>query len=365
MPDVTHRGLRRKGRIWYAYTRLHGVWHERSLHTELLSRARALRDAWLAQLRAGVGVPAGDSALTVDALIDLYVEHRAQQMLSWATERYRLRLLSEELGRHHVEDLSAQAIETTVARWREDVATSTSNRRLARWKALLRYGRDTGLVSLEAYRRLTTPKILREDNARLRFLTDAEEEALLYHASSWLRLALVASIDAGLRRGELLRLAWRDVDMVHGTLWLGRTKGGRPRGVPLSERLLVALAEAPRTGDLVMARADGHKPGVALRLAWEELRLASGVLDVRWHDLRHTAASRWAAAGATERDLMDLLGQRSSAMAQRYVHLRPDRLHDLVARASLPSSCHPSTGKPMPKGVVVSFEARSRSRLAR
>jgi len=334
---VAARGLRRKNKTWHAYADVNGLRVERSMRTGNINEARLRRDDWVARLRRGqqtLGHP-----MIVSELIQRYTEHRGKHLASYlVSERSRLARIDRDVGQRRLDCLTAQDVEAIVAAWRGELSIPTANRLLARWKALIRYAADTRIIEQADRAKLTTPKILRESGARLRYLSPAEETTLLTHCGPWLHLAVVLSVETGVRASELLRMAWADVDIASRTVWVGRTKNKRPRGVPLSPRAFEALSTTPRHGDLVLDREDRRQPKWALRREWVAARAAAGLADVHWHDLRHTAASRWAMAAATERDLMDLLGHRSSAMAQRYAHLHPSRLRGLVERASRTTS---------------------------
>ena len=89
-----------------------------------------------------------------------------------------------------------------------------------------------------------------------------------------------------MRRGELLSMEWRNVDLDACTLLLPKTKNGYARLVPLSPRAVAVLAELPRTDDRVLPMTTN-----AVRLAWQRLRARAGVDDIRLHDLRAQAAT--------------------------------------------------------------------------
>lgn len=70
---------------------------------------------------------------------------------------------------------------------------------------------------------------------------------------------------------------------------------------------------------------------------------AAGIENFRWHDLRHTFASRLAMAGETIQTIAELLGHSSIQMAQRYAHLSPGHLRAAVQRL-VPGKTGTTTG---------------------
>ena len=138
------------------------------------------------------------------------------------------------------------------------------------------------------------------------------------------RLALLT----GARRGELLAARWTDFDLVAGT-WTkpgSTTKQKTLHRVALSDvaaRLLVEMRRhANSHGWVFPARDSGHLTDI--REAWDALRDAAGIPDVRLHDLRHTFASISASAGASLPLIGAMLGHASPSTTHRYTHLLDD-----------------------------------------
>ena len=141
-----------------------------------------------------------------------------------------------------------------------------------------------------------------------------------------LSLAIVSfAIETGLRRGEILQLRWCHVDVVQRTAHIPETKTGHPRTIPLTDGALAVLS--------ALGGGDGERvfpmSPVALRRAWERACSRAGLADLRFHDMRHEALSRFAELGLTVPELAVISGHRDPRMLFRYTHLRP---HDLAAK---------------------------------
>lgn len=121
----------------------------------------------------------------------------------------------------------------------------------------------------------------------------AQDPNLYVRAAVWLYLL------TGVRKTELLKTRWDDVDVVRCQLRLGETKAGRIHYVPLSLPALALLRALPRQeGNLYLL--PGAKPGrhlVNIEKPWRRVRTTAGVEDVRLHDLRRTVGSWLAQAG--------------------------------------------------------------------
>lgn len=161
---------------------------------------------------------------------------------------------------------------------------------------------------------------------RLRRLVGNEERLLLAAADSgrtaYMRPLIVLAIETGMRRGELLALEWRHVDLERRVAHLPLTKNGDCRDVPLSTRAVETL-RALMTGGSV--RVFEVAPN-AVRLAWERLVRRAGLMDLHFHDLRHEAVSRLFERGLNVVEVSTISGHKELRMLQRYAHLRAEDL---------------------------------------
>ena len=136
----------------------------------------------------------------------------------------------------------------------------------------------------------------------------------------------------GLRIGEVLAIRWEHLDFETGRLLLPATKTGR-RHHDLPEPALLVLSELPRWSDWVFTTTG--KAAITYRtarLCFALTAKAAGIKDVRLHDLRRTVMTRAAAAGVGLYVLRDLLGHKTTAMADRYVRAVGDPVRDARQR---------------------------------
>ena len=189
----------------------------------------------------------------------------------------------------------------------------------------------------------------KEAPGRVRYLTAEELDLLLngreervrasdgrtwtvrHAAAPPLRCYIVAALQTGARRGELINLRWADVDMKARTVTFRQTKNGDARTVPMTATLRDLLQTLPRPLDPnahVFPERDPH----VLSRSFARLVQRLGLKDLKFHDLRHDAASTLTMAGVGQRAVMAMLGHRDSRMSLRYQHIAPDHLAD-AARA--------------------------------
>lgn len=186
----------------------------------------------------------------------------------------------------------------------------------------------------------------KESAGRVRYLSNDERERLLTacQASPWPRLYLLVlmAITTGARRGELLGLRWKDIDIDRGEARIGEdasttTKNGDARSLILLPAAAVELARfAPKdaaTSDALVfrSRLRPSQP-YSMHQAWRDAVADAGLRNFRFHDLRHTAASYMAQHGASLLEIADTLGHRQLRMVQRYAHLNTDSRRRLMTR---------------------------------
>lgn len=264
-----------------------------------------------------------------------------------------------------------------VEKWRSKrlkggIKPSTANRDLAALKSSLAKAVDWGHLETHPLAKVKLSKL--DTSPPTRFLTHNEEARLLKalddreerlrrerdSANRWrferghpglpnlrewafadhLKPMVLVSLHTGVRRGELFHLTWSDIDLVHADLTIRGTnaKSGRTRHVPLNDIALQALSSLPRTDEatdgLVFPNQAG-RPFDNVQKAWRKTLEAAGIERFRWHDLRHSFASRLVMASVDLNTVRELLGHADYHMTLRYAHLAPKHKADAVARLVL------------------------------
>jgi integrase len=201
-----------------------------------------------------------------------------------------------------------------------------------------------------------------ENNSRVRFLT-ADEETRLREAirsnPAWREHEpeLTLSLSTGLRRGSLYQdLVWENIDLAARVATVPRTKNGEPVHIPLNADAMKALM-------VFHARGDGTGR-VVRNMAGEPLNYpthwfvpavrAAKIRDYKWHDNRHTYASRLRQTGTPLGNIAELLGHKGLAMTRRYAHLSISNLHEAVARIAAPTDT-PVAPEPVTKKSEVVY----------
>lgn len=170
------------------------------------------------------------------------------------------------------------------------------------------------------------------NNARDRYLTADEAQRVLEAAGKsrnrQLRAIIQLLLLTGARKSELLHAEWRHIDLERKAWLIPMSKTGKARHVPLSQAAIEVIEQLPRFEKCpyLVPNPKTKKPYDCIKRAWDVVRDAAGVSDVRIHDLRHSAASFMINAGIDLYAVGKVLGHADHQSTQRYSHLANETL---------------------------------------
>ena len=208
-----------------------------------------------------------------------------------------------------------------VRRYRElGLSGSTERREMAGVRLLLR----ERLGKAAAAEVMQDVRLRPHGPGRTGWLTQNEIGRLRDQAGDWW-IIIGFAIATGLRRGEVLSLLVKDIDFRAGTVVVPAGKSVKARRVvPLGGQILSSLKTW--VAEEALEEAGGLFGSITthtLRLAWQSIRSAAGLDDVRFHDLRHTYAVHCAKAGMPLGELQQRLGHATITMTMRYAVYQP------------------------------------------
>jgi integrase len=207
------------------------------------------------------------------------------------------------------------------------VSNATVNREIACLKHIFTKAIEWGIVQKNPGKKA---KLLRERNTRLRYLEEEEIKRLYDACAEHLKPIVTVALNTGMRKEEILNLKWKDLDFRSRIIYILDTKNSERGEIPMNDIVHKALLAARKRPDVpwVFCKKDGERYG-NVRKAFEGARKRAGIVDFRFHDLRHTFASHLVMAGVDLKTVQELLGHRSFEMTLRYAHLSPE--HKKVA----------------------------------
>ncbi len=278
--------------------------------------------------------------ISLEALADRYLQYKTDQGKRSVKDDRRIlhNQLLPSFGpalplRHLTEERIAQYEAHRIG----EVSAYTVCNELSVLRHALRLAKKWGY--LERVPDMDLPK---KPEGRKRYLSEEEITRLLKACaespSPDVLTIVVLAINTGMRKGEILTMAWEHVDLtsdygLNARVELHNTKNGRPRGVPLNRVCVDLLAEvepdpARRIGPVFKSR-DGQTRR-QMRTAFESACKRAGIVGCRFHDLRHTAASHFVMRGRSLQEVKEVLGHSDFRMTLRYAHLSPKHLRSAV-----------------------------------
>jgi len=329
-------GLYKRGSVWWMSFIASGKRYRKSTESEDHKLAQRIYDKvkgeiaegkWFERLRG--------KDKTFREMMEKYLkEHASRLKSSKSFEGYSKNLLSF-FGNCFIREISPRLInEFKQKRITEGVKPSTINRDLA----TLRKAFNLALREWEWVNDNPVTKVSmeRENNKRDRWLTNEEEQRLLSECPNWLQELVLFALNTGMRLSEILGLTWRGVDLFRRTVIVFKSKNNdEKRTIPMNLTVFEMLKAKAKVRsiktDLVFpSQADTLIDKCNVGKAFRVVTRKAGIEDCRFHDLRHTFATRLVQADKDLYQVQVLLGHKTNMMTQRYAHHNPESLRDAV-----------------------------------
>jgi integrase len=259
----------------------------------------------------------------------VYVDGRkVAGMRSLYSAKLYTQTLVEYFGNRRVKDITHADLETyKMARLKVETRSgkqrtiASVNRELEQMRTILNFAVRQGVIAVSPFKQGEQLIERSAENSRDRVLSFNEEERLLVACAgrrAHLRPLVIAALDTGLRRGELFKLEWQDVDFDARLIQVRaiNSKTNRPREVAMTARLcdeLQKLSEEPFGKSVFGLQSNVKRSfGSACKEA--------GIEGLRFHDLRHTCVTGLIEAGMQHTEAMKVSGHTTLSMLNRYLN---------------------------------------------
>ena len=293
----------------------------------------ALQEAVRKEFDAEYGLKRQREKTTFKELSAMYLEDYAKQnKKSWKDDQYRIEAnMNPYFKDAELDDITPQRIEQYRAeRLEAGVTKSTINRELTILKKMFNLAIDWNLTEQNP---IVKVKLFSEKGTKKERILKADEESKLLPACpDHLKPIIIMALNTGMRRGEILNLRWRQVDLERRLVTAENTKGGQNRTIPVNGTLFHELARIKAQGgssELVFPNPRTGRPFTELKNSFKKACRTVGIHDLRFHDLRHTFATRLIEGGVDIVTVKELLGHFSVTVTQRYTH--PGQLQKKLA----------------------------------
>lgn len=335
-----------KHKTWWArfiYVDESGV--KRDLQRKATSKghARELADDLATQYAQGGEAALKSERMTFAELADYCEKHyykkaeyrdgrKIEGVRGLYTAKFQIKVLRAYFDKRHLRsityaDLKAfrtARLQTVSERTDRELSITTVNRELSCLRRMLNVAQAEGWIPQNPFNR-GDPLINKADERKRERILSREEETRLLNACAdrqrqHLRPLIIAALDTGMRRGEMLKLRWSDVNLDARTIHVQafHTKTMTARDVPISQRL---NTELQRLWEVSPKDPEGLVFGIRdnVRMAFTSARKDVGLEDVRFHDLRHTAATRMARTMSLS-EVGRILGHSQPTTTYRYIN---------------------------------------------
>ncbi|MEW6563536.1 MAG: site-specific integrase [Pseudomonadota bacterium] len=334
-----------RGDKWQAKIRRHG--YPTKSKTFLKQRdAEAWARIQEAEMDRGVWRDRSSAdATTFYALLDRYIKDVVPTKRGKEVETLRIKtLMKDDIAKHKLSSLTPLVL----AEWRDSRLSAgcvgaTVRRELDIVSAVFNWARRELMIAVEnpvSSIRRPPPSQWRdrrleegEEEKLMRALEDhpveGEKKYRVGTRNKWLKPLVQFALETAMRRGEILSLTWDNVDLEKQIIFLPLTKNGSSRTVPLSKRAVEILADIKPTSTMIDDESTGRVFPVSvdsLKKAWERAVARAELTDLRFHDLRHEAASRMAEKLPNVIELASVTGHRDVRMLSRYYHPKAEDL---------------------------------------
>ena len=322
----------KRGKIWYIGYSVNGrlmreaIGESRKFAEIVLGKKKAeVREGRFLNVKKNEKIKFEDFAKT---FIELHSKLNKRPRVAKRDEQL-INRLSEHFSGKYLYEITPKQIEEYKKTRKEakrkggkTIAAATVNRELACLKCMFNKAIEWNKADENPVRKV---KLFKENNKRIRYLEKEEIKKLLDNSNGNIRSIIIVALNTGMRKSEILGLKWHDIDIEKGIIYLLDTKNGEKREVQINENVKKTLISVPKNAvsPYIFCKEDGS-PYKDVRKYFDTVLKRCGIINFRFHDLRHTFCSQLVMAGIDIKTVQELVGHKSITMTLRYSHLSPD-----------------------------------------
>ncbi len=311
------------------------------------SRADAIdkRDREITTIKQTAGRSVGSERMSFADLCAYYARHyvkeaeyvddrKVEGLRSWYTVSKQVDVLKDYFAGKPLRSLTHGGIEQfkkarLKAKTRDGRQRSIAsvNRELALLRRMLNVAKAEGWIIESPFKQGQSLISSADERKRERIITQTEEIALLKACEApkrgHLRAIIIAALDTGCRRGELLKLRWSEVNLETGqiTIIARNSKTARPRSVAMTGRLKAEIERLKSEAHFLSEEKALVFGGLqSVKKSFVGARTDAGLPDLRFHDLRHSAATRLVGGHLPLSEVGRILGHSQPQTTYRYVN---------------------------------------------
>jgi len=302
------------------------VWDEGRRIKQAVGPSKTEAKERLAELKAdiqrGIYRDRRERKVTFKEFSKKYMKISKANKRSWKRDEISLKSLEEFFGNRWLFRIDAGQVEKYKAKRKNEVSPASVNRELSCLSAMFREAKKAKIVDENPVREV---KKFQERKLDMHILSEEEGRRLIDAANKRLRPIMVIALNTGMRRGEIFNLRWKDIDFDGNCISIKESKSNTPREVPMNFEVIEALREIKRTNkEFIFYNARTKKPITTVWKAFKSACDKAKIKDLRFHDLRHTAATHMIMSGIDIVTVAEILGHSDIKMTMRYAHPTPE-----------------------------------------
>ena len=316
--------IRKRGKRWTAQVRMSG-WQS---FTKTFDTKSSAQD-WIKHiehaLKSNVLPDHSVQSMTLYDLLNRYAEKVSSNLKGSEIEIYKLRLIQRyPVSKNKLSYLTKKHFENYRDQRLKEVKSGTVHAEIMLLKRVYKIAIEQwgyGIIKNPLSSIVAPPP----HTSRKRRLNQQEQIdvciAAKYQRNDYICSVIEFAIETGMRRSEILKLKWCDINFHTGFASLFDTKNGEDRKVPLTKRCIKVLNQLPRSHEHVFPLS-----ATCLSQAWQRTVKKAGIEDLRFHDLRHEAISRFFEMGMNIAEVALISGHKDVTQLFRYTHLNPENV---------------------------------------
>jgi integrase len=301
----------------------------KGIHKSFIVKDEAIRFARETEVKIEQGLYQDLTLAKTTTLKDVLAQYRDRVSINkkgYDQERYKInKIIRSDIADKTLFQLTSIVLFEFIEQQKKLYTASTVNKSITIVNLALNFAERFLGISLNK-NPLKFIKRLKESQFIGQVIESHEEVLLLKHAEFsklyWLKVAIILGIDCGLRRGEILKLKAEDINFKNNTAVLKDTKNGETREIGLSSRAIQELKKLPVSID---GKIFPCKRSDTFTFYYRQLQRWSGVKK-RFHDTRHTFASRKTTQGWSITEIAAQGGWKQLQVLKRYTHIKAEYL---------------------------------------
>ena len=350
--------VRKKGNKWYCRFQIDGIRYERRCigATDEKSAKKCEVVIMSEVMHGNYKISRSEKKLTLDDGIKVFLEY-SKNKLSHNTDLIRINKIIEYFGKNKpLENISVEDINVfkqkmklktetkTVKKLNPkykrgngqpkylteeiEVQTERSNATINRYCAVISKMFNLLIADGKLVKNPCkfSPK-LRENNYKIRYLKEDEQKRLFNCLDEFLYIKpiIILALYTGMRKGEILNLKWSQIDFQNEFIDILKSKSGKERKIPIAGKVKEVLSELGKNGEeFIFINPETNKPYNDIKKSFSSLLKKAQIENFRFHDFRHTVATRLVESGVDLLIVKEILGHSNIETTMRYAHPVPE-----------------------------------------